>query len=793
MDREIFTIDSVRDMDENALFKKYVLFTLLSDSAEKSGIQSDIDYCEQNLSVFEDRLINDYGWDADRFVQEYETYMGILREEDVNYLDQDDVDILALADYNGVSPVLVGQYMNMSVSERETTPCFKSVLTTETEGIASDDRWDDPGDNETGKVLNEGLSTQCSITRNSNGTYHCESDYLGSFDYNPDEWAIGYKEIPGTESENSDGSLTKVPVFKCIADIKGDQGHAAGFEKGFNLDVFNLFGTGGLAGMNRHEQIRIPNGVKVLDYTFEGNDELQLIPGFPDSVVSAHCCFKDCSALHGGSREFKEGESWFDNSGGHWGLSENFEDMSFMFMNCEELGNVSIGELPHGLRTIEGMMYGCSQVQDEKWSGIENVLFGWYMGRGVLGADYSNCPYLMSCFANPVNNDTSNVFKKNAETEYAELVDVQENMDVGSRSDVSADLYEEAVAASVADKSMDVLDGIDNVRDLETMSIDLKENEAGANVQKWIINIATGLGLKVGSSLFTDSKFAQWTIAIGGTALLRKGGVLGDSIEPLLEKVKDMLPDGVVKTFMQGFIDKIHVPSKEERERALAEQFDRYRPLALQDSYERGVKSGEGMDITRWMFVNGSSVVSHGVMLDVGKDGYESANAIGDVMGGVCSGMDDLFTAWSSDGSYSDSERQAKMRKVVMNEWDGIVAYNSGAVAQISTTYSDNEDERLLAEKGLGYVNQQSVSNFMDFVLEADSQYHFLTDEDRQHFADSKLVGVDMSSYGFSPSVSDVQVDKSVRKSKIETFGVPFDGQYDEDSYDAEADNQYDS
>ena len=642
-----------------------------------------------------------------------------------------------LADAKETRADLIRQYNNLSVSDRESTVRFKSNLEGSVRRAHSGEstaRWDYvSGDGDT--VLNEGSKTECTITKNKDGMYHCKSEYLGNFDYDPKDWAIGYKEIPGTEFDNEDGSLTKLPVFKYVGDVKADRGHAAAFEEGLNLVPFY---DGGPSGSNRTEQVTIPDGVKVLDYTFEGNDQLQLVPGFPKSVESAHCCFKDCTRLHGESHQFKKGEGFLSNGGGDWDLSDNFQDASGMFSGCKELGDISIGKLPKELRTIDGMFEGCPQLLDEKLTWVEKAVL---IGPDGKDIDYSSCPYLMDPFTNPVDRKTSDNFKREAEREYGELKDFQSDIDWSKASKEDVEKHKDAIAGSVSEKRRSVLNADVTVPDKDTVS--KQKIIEGSGIQPMIMAAGSGLGIYAVSGLFTDNKLLRFGLAAGGAFLLYKSGVLPESFEPILQKAKGIMPASM-QPVMDGLISKVHVSSKEEIAAVYGDQMDRYTPIALDKSLQ-GLDAAGGVPnhaLANALQVNGQAVGENGVFLNVGQDGDTSAKPVGDLVSETVGNADRV---WNSRLASKNADKEAihnDMRDYYMGMMEGLEAYDKGAMTGIKKAHGKSAKDMESAEKGLVSVNKEYTQAVMDSMLAQNEKTHFLTQEDFDKLDRLEIEGV---------------------------------------------------
>ena len=789
----LLTESELTQLDDQTLLEQFTLARFCKDEKARysreysdniSDMEDKIAQAKENngdsfvTSMQEDILkqmqdVGDPGWDKDVYRDYYDTVLAEcesrgysvdqLERDSDNYITQARVaslesltgtgmNIHMLAAINDTSEQSLYYYMTMSPSEREFTPRFKSDLEGDVLGVDGGSRFDEQLSDSGTAVMNEGMTSQVVISHNEDGTYHCESDYLGTFDYNPDDWAIGYKEVPGSEADNPDGSLTKVPVFRYVGDLVHDQGHAAGFEEGFNVDVFDLFDTGGLSGTNRNEQVHIPDGVKVLDYTFEGNGELQLVPGFPTSVISAHCCFKDCSRLHGESHEFKKGERGFDNSGGSWDVSDEFVDGSSMFKNCSELGDICIGTLPHDLQTIDGMFAGCPQVLEEDMSGLDAVsrnlseVFGSVVSKE---ADWSDSPYLMSEFSNPVNADTSNAMKRNYEREEKERQVFQaefsspENLQQLSEEELED--YEDAKGAEAAVRTETVMNGEMTVRSIDEVSYDEPEsNSMMAFLQHAAIDLGSFAVLKGVTGKLTGSKLAGWVAGIGGTALLDVTDILPESIEPALQWVKQFLPEGGQKA-LDKFIDVIHVPQAEEYAAADADRMGRYKDIALTDSMGRSVWSADVFYddevINHSLKVNGRAVAEYGVLQRVGEDGRESSAVVKETLEESLTKAEGVFNEKMEamkNGNGDGYDWNEEMRRYYWQMLYGLEGYSDGAVSGINDIYScsealkdkDNAVNKAHAMDGLAYVNCDYAQTVLDSLHEMDDKYHFMTMDD---------------------------------------------------------------
>lgn len=792
--------------DVSTLEDEWLRWKLISrclDNRKEGVSEVNKKYVEDILTSYES-VLGDRGING----EELDTYLAVkldclreqAREGGYESLSEADVDFIALADFNGTDPSLIMKYASLSDYDRETEIRFKSVLNGPTMGIGDDGsaRWDTPVD-EAGTVLNEGMSTQCVVTQNKNGTFHCESEYLGSFDYNPDEFAIGYKEVPGTEGE--DGSCLKVPVLKCIKKLNFYDA----------LDVRGRIpwnSTTGVAAV-AEQQVKIPDGVRCMDYMFEGKSDLQFIPEIPDTVESAHCAFMNCNKLIDESIEFHNGSSIFGLvTFKKAGFPEGLKDFSNIFQGCSKLGDIkAFSDMPASTLTIDGMCNGCKGLFEAWYNTIAAKVFGkgdavrWlvcgFNNPGTLNVE--KCDNLTPAFADPQDGTCSESFKRASNDIVGE---VRENYEEAKNAVINKGLdgqdaidTQDAISAEVAAEGKNVLGAVDEVDSIDKVAYqpETKENPLGSLIQKGAVAAAFVAGLKGVTGFFTDNKFIKWAVGLGGTALLYAGGKLPASITPAIKMVEELFPEG---DQFRGMLAKFRTwlgDDEEAKARAREEQMDDYRELALGQSLYTGVENAVGYDITGWMRTNGASVAKNDVLHEVGVDGYKSADKAGDVMRVACNAMTQYIDMLRSRG-YTDEQIAKEAHDLAMRQLDGLEAYSVSARDAISAKYS-NRDDRDAALNGLKYVNQHLMSEYWQWVIQTDGVYHFLTEEDYQRLIDADIEGVDMTSYRGIPSVGN---DKDTPEEPVEDiYGVetndmagnnsgkrplPFDGEYDEDN-----------
>lgn len=244
------------------------------------------------------------------------------------------------------------------------------------------------------------------ITGTKDGKIKYEGE-LGSFTYNPDEWALATKEV----EDDASGVTTTIPVLRYIAEDnaskEGDQ----------------------VWGGN----ITIPDGLKSLDYSFENNKALETIPKIPDSVESAHAAFKNCTKVtraaknakdneHDGSEETKKGAAVGGLAGaaagavGGFAVGSGFAGVGAIpgtivgaVVGGLGLGGIGTGvgaavgnedgktkdgkggtwNMPDGLKDASEMFSGCENLTEAYDAAGKNLINarGMYAGTKKLGTD----------------------------------------------------------------------------------------------------------------------------------------------------------------------------------------------------------------------------------------------------------------------------------------------------------------------------------------------------------------------------------------------------------------------
>ena len=745
------------------------------------------------------------GFDMTQLDQQSDRYITDATGASLSSLKGVSLNIHMLACMNDTNEQALYYYMTLTPQEREMEPRFKSVLTGETKAAFGAGRWDgargdrDPLQEKAGQISvkesSDGkvytydvdlMATMYEGTEYEVKTYsyhdkdgkhmmYCQSPYLGNFIYDGNDWGIGYKEIPDTDA--GDGTPIKVPVFKYVGDLEHDIKHSdksrlENIIAGENVWE-SLADSGPLSNHTRSQQVVIPQGVKNLDYTFEDNDEIQLIPAIPQSVTSMHCTFMDCDRLYDGSTQF------YYN--GCWHLPPNLEDASYTFAGCEQLESKEIGEMPTGLRTIEGMFNGCTTILERPiWSGWTLDFQSIFMDTKM--ADWSDSPYLMEEFSKPIDQNTSNTMKKNYEIEEKERQAFEawyyDPEHLKTLSPEELEDAQDAKAAQAAVRTEKVLNGDNTVRPIEEMSYNApEENSFMALLQRGVIDIGSFALLKGVTSGVTGSKIAGWVAGIGGTALLRMTDILPKSIEPALQWVKKLLPESAQEG-MDKFINLIHIPQEEDYEAANRERMSRYKDVALRDSMGRSAWSADifysDEVIHDSLKVNGKAVAEYGVLQYCGEEGRESTASVNETLHESLNKAEQVFDekmAAQAAGNGDGYDWQEEMRRYYWQMMYGLQGYSDGAREGIASLYDghtdtmagkakdkvasmfgkgsnseENQERRANAEMGLAYVDCDYASTVMASLKRMDDKYHFMRDEDWLKMGSLQIYGVDTAS-----------------------------------------------
>ena len=545
---------------------------------------------------------------------------------------------------------------------------------------------------------------------------YCQSPYLGDFSYDGNQFGIGYKELP-------DGQL---PVFKYVGDVQADWQHSGkspaamvgdrpveeiGQALGAN---FSVMGNKVLDGIDflgiipdspipvetsytRDEQVTIPEGVKKLDYTFEGNDQIQLVPGIPASVESMHCAFKDCSQLHDLSAQFTQSD--------RWEIPPTVKDATYAFTGCTELRNhgftISATDRNEHMGKFEGMASGCSHFEDK--SLIDSVSIG-LQAIGLGGG----------------RKETSldeSLFRSRDESRGARF-----SQFVAAQSEANPE-FKEKLDKAIADR---INDGTSVAAQLDT------ENPNPAQQGMGLFGLAAGstLAQRIADFFKSNSERAmEW----------QQNPIIRDQFTKPIDGADkpNLIPEdgpGFVNPYDSVAASKIALFTVEP-----AMSF-------------RSVDNKEAEDaLMKELRDNSSECCEAGVFARIADNGPEAYNTVKDSMTSALAakeGYFELCMAPNSEGGMDPEEAKAGMRQYYGDLLKGLEAYSDGAMASIE--YAETHRDELQgiipdldkSREGLAYVNCGYGAAVMDSLKRMDDKYHFMEMEDWMELDNTKAYGV---------------------------------------------------
>ena len=538
---------------------------------------------------------------------------------------------------------------------------------------------------------------------------YCQSPYLGDFSYDGNQFGIGYKELP-------DGQL---PIFKYVGDVQADWQHSGkspaamvgdrpvdeiGQAFGSNLAVLGNKAINGLDflgiipddpiatgdGYTRNEQVKIPEGVKRLDYTFEGNDQIQLVPGIPASVESMHCAFKDCSQLHDLSAQFTQSD--------RWEIPPTVKDATYAFTGCTELRNhgftISATDRNENMGKFEGMASGCPHFEDK--SLIDSVSIG-LQAIGLGGG----------------RKDTSldeSLFRPRDEsrgTRFSQFVAVQ--------SEANPE-FKEKLDKAIADR---INDGTSVAAQLDTGN----PNPA-----------QPGMGL--------------FGLAAGGTLAQRIADFFKDNSEKPIIKEQFTKPiEGADKPNLIPEDGSDFVNPYDSVAASKIALFTVEPAMSF-----RSVDNKEAEDaLMKQLRDNSSECCEAGVFARIADNGPETYNTVKDSMASALAakeGYFELCMAPNSEGGMDPEEAKAGMRQYYGDLLKGLESYSDGAMASIEYAETHRDELKGIipdlnkSREGLAYVNCGYGAAVMDSLKRMDDKYHFMEMEDWMELDNTKAYGV---------------------------------------------------
>ena len=355
-----------------------------------------------------------------------------------------------------------------ALKKRETTIGTKTKQSSKADTISIKDkdgkRLDDVSNGKTKEVADLGGK----ITGKGGGKVKYEGD-LGTFEYDSSEWALGTKTVTDVAS----GVSTKIPILRYI-------------------DKDNSWTPGDqVYGGN----ITIPEGLKSLDYSFDGNKDLETVPKIPDSVETAHAAFKGCTKIERAAKNAKTGEhssvgevaagvgtsiggaavagamacsvgvgsavasvggavfaskkAKDDGKGGTWEMPAGLKDATEMFSGCTNLTE-AYGKAGESLQVTRGMYYNTEKLGTDETANK----FG---SEAVTDLTESN---VSKTAAQGMYTGSNNDILPDLEGNYSKYYD--EDTDTLNRTDVDTKTKKEVSKVNQSLKEFDAVNGVES-------------------------------------------------------------------------------------------------------------------------------------------------------------------------------------------------------------------------------------------------------------------------------------------------------------------------------------------
>ena len=736
---------------------------------------------------------------------------------------QDAINVDALSSKLGVDKSMIIDDFHMTELEKQQNVYLKTDLS-EQETIKKQDgkRIDDvsAGSEDSAKEVMDGVK----VWRTTKGLgpfkstrVHVNSDYLGNFEYDPDDFTLGYKEI-----QEKDGSVSKLPVLEYTGDCDG--------MSGVHSDDFDWFGfakskgTIGFCGdsdplVKWFGSLEIPDGLKSADYMFANNKNIHHIPKLPNSITSMHCMFENCTNLKDMApdacaitmyRDMPDYCNWLN-------LPDNLQDMSYAFSGCTNLtcgfpdGDISenwASELgmPTDLRNIKSAWEGCENVGKEgSYWFFKDIKYQYRIPEygGVI------TPYLTSEYAkDALNKITTEKVKdaaKDAEflinddgsinQEVAEKVKASDVLEAhkkelqksGAEIDEETGLDKNALQESIAETGLrhqeQIFEGIVRTNTQLRSNSQLTNNYVYDSATNQITDDKTGL--RVSDAKRKDSVWQRLAIdglaglgifgvakgtmkntilsaaaSVGGVYLLDRFDILPESFSPVLRFTAKWLPDGDLKTKLTDLADDLSgsVSYMEEQDAMLTDEnvAMTLMPQRLQSSLY-AVDSADVQSLNTSMYNNGKTCGEDMAFKSLADAGEDTASCVSDTVKKATDAMQSQWDEKYADTAPSESDKQA-MQYYYTNLIEGLSEYNKGAKAGYAKLSADN---KTASEEGLKMANRAYVSTVLDSLKEMDDKYHFMNTD-----AWTKLDSYNISGIDSLSTYSDTQKQQSESESK---------------------------
>lgn len=563
---------------------------------------------------------------------------------------------------------------------------------------------------------------------------------LGEFDYDPTQFELATISVGDPSDEN--GVTAQMPFLHYI----GKQNWSLAKKWGYST-------------------VEIPEGLKIGDYMFAGNEDIENVPKLPDSLESAHCMFLNCKNLVSASREEKIGESWDNhmNENTKWSMPTKLKDASGMFYGCSALRE-SFTEAGDSLEDAR-WMYGntpnmenytdCTSALRLRKEFQENMYTG------------SNKENVIDRIGNSSEKNVSMLANKEAATKTGVMVDelgvsAKETKELDSRvekretkkaeagvveSDMSKYTAGQASTAKVKDSKGNTQSTVD--------STEQSEKKESSNP---FSSILSGLGFGSGTSgagmmdrafttfleyklisKMTNSKLLGLGAAIG----LQYAGVLPKSMAPILETVGKVVgKDTDLGKSLIGFSDKLKQANSSDTTSSKTGEKDDTEDVTTDiTSSAKSLSSAKNTDITTAMKNNGVNIAKQGTLLNIAETPESELQVSKGISEESVKALETTMNEKAVNGSL-DEETKTLMADSYMRMMSGLNGYNTGAKETIATEYADDTEKQEKATRGLGKTLRTVTAPIYDSLKQMDEKYHFLSDEQKETLNSYQLTGV---------------------------------------------------
>ena len=545
-----------------------------------------------------------------------------------------------------------------ALKKRETTIGTKTKQSSKADTISIKDkdgkRLDDVSNGKTKEVADLGGK----ITGKGGGKVKYEGD-LGTFEYDSSEWALGTKTVTDVAS----GVSTKIPILRYI-------------------DKDNSWTPGDqVYGGN----ITIPEGLKSLDYSFDGNKDLETVPKIPDSVETAHAAFKGCTKIERAAKNAKTGEhssvgevaalvgavagtavgvgsavasvggavfaskkAKDDGKGGTWEMPAGLKDATEMFSGCTNLTE-AYGKAGESLQVTRGMYYNTEKLGTDETANK----FG---SEAVTDLTESN---VSKTAAQGMYTGSNNDILPDLEGNYSKYYD--EDTDTLNRTDVDTKTKKEVSKVNQSLKEFDAVNGVEsNDMTAQTDGLassgsvktkhgtkkttDIKEQNEKSSEFGDAGNLLDRGAVSLGEFWLLKKVTGNTLIAGVATFGLQAIGILPKSMKPVLDAVTGFVgKDSTVGKALTNISDKLgndeaSSKNKTKSEKHLSEADQKHdakekdksdktrstvdeRVKSDMSSVKTAASSDKALNIDKSMSANGKKIVNDGVLLTAANKG----------------------------------------------------------------------------------------------------------------------------------------------------------------------------